>query len=423
MPPCPPLNDIPLSVLIIALAVCLICSAFFSLSETAMMAVNRYRMKTQSRLGVRGARLAEGLLAHTDRLLGVILLGNNLINSASASLAAIITFRLLGENEYALGIGTVAVTFLILVFSEATPKILAAAYPEAVAFKVSYLLKPLTWLFYPAIWFVNLFVHGLLWLMRLKPTHSDNPNLSPEELRILVLESGSFIEKKHHSILVNLFELDNITVDDVMTPRNQIEAINIDLPADELRKQLATCHHTRMPVFRDTPDNVLGFVHVRKVLHTSLEAICSETLLSILREPYFIPAGTPLFTQLQNFQENRRRMGLVVDEYGELQGLVTLEDILEEIIGEFTTQSPTQMRGITPQPDGDYLLEGAMLLRDLNRRLHLNLPTDGPKTLNGLILEYFQDIPEAGTCLRLHGHRLEVVQTVNRSVKVVRLYA
>lgn len=417
------MNDIPLSVLWLALVVCLICSAFFSLSETAMMAVNRYRMKTQSRMGVRGARLAEGLLAHTDRLLGVILLGNNLINSASASLSAIITFRLLGESEYALGLGTIGVTFLILVFSEATPKVLAAAYPEAVAFKVSYVLKPLTWLFYPVIWFVNLFVHGLLWLMRLKPTSSDNANLSPEELRILVLESGSFIEKKHHSILVNLFELDNITVDDVMTPRNQIEAIDIDLPEDELRKRLATSHHTRMPVYRDTPDNVLGFVHVRKVLHTSLDEITAETLQGILREPYYIPAGTPLFTQLQNFQENNRRMGLVVDEYGEMKGLVTLEDILEEIIGEFTTQAPSHMRGITPQPDGSYFIEGGILLRDLNRRLHLHLPTGGPKTLNGLILEYFQDIPEAGTCIRLHGHPLEIVQTVNRSVKVVRLYA
>lgn len=417
------MNDIPLSVLSIALALCLIGSAFFSLSETAMMAVNRYRMKTQARMGVRGARLAEGLLQHTDRLLGVILLGNNLINSASASLAAIITFRLIGESQYALGLGTVGVTFLILVFSEATPKILAAAYPEAVAFRVSYVLRPLTWLFYPVIWFVNLFVHSLLWLMRLKPNSSDNPNLSPEELRILVLEAGSFIEKKHHSILMNLFELDNITVNDVMTPRNQIEAVDIDLPEDELRKQLATSHHTRMPVYRDTPDNVLGFVHVRKVLHTSLDEINSQTLQSILREPYYIPAGTPLFIQLQNFQENQRRMGLVVDEYGELQGLVTLEDILEEIIGEFTTQSPTQMRGITAQSDGSYVIEGSILLRDLNRRLQLNLPTDGPKTLNGLILEYFQDIPESGTCLRLHGHALEIMQTVNRSVKVVRLYA
>lgn len=387
-----------------------------------MMAVNRYRLKSKAKMGHRGAKLAEGLLQHTDRLLGVILLGNNLINSASASLAAIITFRLLGESEYALGLGTIGVTFLILVFSEATPKILAAAYPEAVAFRVSYVLKPLTWFFYPVIWFVNLFVHSLLWMMRLKPSQSDNPNFSPEELRILVLEAGSFIEKKHHSILMNLFELDNITVDDVMTPRPHIEAIDIDLPEDELRKQLATSHHTRMPVYRDRPENVLGFIHVRKVLHMSLEEITSESLLSILREPYYIPSGTPLFTQLQNFQENHRRLGLVVDEYGELQGLVTLEDILEEIIGEFTTQAPSQLRGITHQPDGSFVVEGSALLRDLNRKLHLQFPLDGPKTLNGLILEYFQDIPEAGTCIRLHGHPIEILHTLDRSVKVVRIY-
>lgn len=387
-----------------------------------MMAVNRYRLKSKAKMGHRGAKIAEQLLQHTDRLLGVILLGNNLINSASASLSAIITFRLLGESEYALGIGTIGVTFLILVFSEATPKILAAAYPEAVAFRVSYLLKPLTWLFYPVIWFVNLFVHSLLWLMRLKPTQNENPNFSPEELRILVLEAGSFIEKKHHSILMNLFELDNITVDDVMTPRPHIEAIDIDLPEEELRKQLATSHHTRMPVYRDRPENVLGFIHARKVLHMSLEEITADKLIAILREPYFIPSGTPLFTQLQNFQENHRRIGLVVDEYGELQGLVTLEDILEEIIGEFTTQAPSQLRGITQQNDGSVLVEGSTVLRDLNRKLDLKFPLDGPKTLNGLILEYFQDIPEAGTCIKLHGHPLEILHTLDRSVKVVRIY-
>lgn len=387
-----------------------------------MMAVNRYRLKSKAKMGHRGAKIAEQLLQHTDRLLGVILLGNNLINSASASLSAIITFRLLGESEYALGIGTIGVTFLILVFSEATPKILAAAYPEAVAFRVSYILKPLTWLFYPVIWFVNLFVHSLLWLMRLKPTQDENPNFSPEELRILVLEAGSFIEKKHHSILMNLFELDNITVDDVMTPRPHIESIDIDLPEDELRKRLATSHHTRMPVYRDRPENVLGFIHARKVLHMSLEEITADRLIAILREPYFIPSGTPLFTQLQNFQENHRRIGLVVDEYGELQGLVTLEDILEEIIGEFTTQAPSQLRGITPQNDGSVLVEGSTVLRDLNRKLDLKFPLDGPKTLNGLILEFFQDIPEAGTCIKLHGHPLEIMHTLDRSVKVVKIY-
>lgn len=416
------MDNTPIELLWLGLAVCLVLAGFFSLSETSMMAVNRFRLKSQAADGKRGAILAQKLLAQTDRLLGVILLGNNLINSTSSVLSGVIAAYYLGQNETALALAAVGVTFLILVFAEVTPKVLAAAYPEKIAFKVSFLLTPLLKLFYPAVWFVNLFVQALLWLLRLKPNQSDNPNLSPEELRVLVLEAGSFIEKKHHSILVNLFELDNITVDDVMVPRPHIEAIDIDTPEAELRKQIATCHHTRMPVYQGSPDNVIGFIHARKVLHMSMDELNADSLREILRTPYYIPAGTPLFVQLQHFQENKRRMGLVVDEYGEIKGLVTLEDILEEIIGEFTTHAPSQDSRLMQQEDGNYLIEGGYLLRDLNKKLGLDLPIDGPKTLNGLIIEQLQTIPEAGTTLKINRHVLEVIQVQNHAVKIVKLY-
>ena len=387
-----------------------------------MMAVNRYRLKSLVQQGHRGARLTSELLQKTDKLLGVILLGNNLINSASASLATVITFRLIGNDEVALGIATVSVTFAILVFSEATPKIVAANYSLPIATTASYPLTLLLRLANPIVWFVNLFVSALIKLMRLDKGNEDSAPLSPEELRVLVLEAGHFIDKKHHSILMNLFELQNITVDDVMTPRNQIEAIDINADQDILQEQLATAHHTRIPVYAERIDNILGVIHVRKVLHLAREELSAERIKSIWREPYFIPAGTPLFTQLQQFQEGQRRLGLVVDEYGELMGLVTIEDILEEIIGEFTSASPSQRGNAINKDDAGYLIEGASLLRDLNRKLGCHFPLDGPKTLNGLILEHFQDIPEDATCLEISGHRMEVVQTQDRQVRVVKIY-
>lgn len=388
-----------------------------------MMAVNRYRLKNLVQQGHRGAQLATQLLNNTDKLLGVLLLGNNLINSASASLATVITFRLIGTDELALGIATVTVTFAILVFSEATPKVVAAAYPEKLAVTTSYPLTFLLRIANPAVWFVNLFVKGLLRLMHLnRNSREEATSLSPEELRILVLEAGNFIDKKHHSILLNLFELQNITVDDVMTPRNQIEAVDIHADNEQLVEQLATAHHTRLPVYADRIDNILGVIHVRKVLHLSRDQITADSLKSIWREPYFIPSGTPLFTQLQKFQEGHRRQGLVVDEYGELMGLVTIEDILEEIIGEFTSSSPIHRGQAISQDDTGFLVEGATLLRELNRKLGCRFLLDGPKTLNGLILQYFQDIPEDSTCLEINGHRLEVLQTQDRQVRVVKIY-
>lgn len=417
------MDDIPLSVLVGAFVVLLLLSAFFSTSETSMMAVNRYRLKHLVRDGHRGARLASRLLEKTDRLLGVILLGNNLVNTAVATLGTVITVRLLGSNEIALSVATLSVTFSILIFSEVTPKVIGATYSERIATSVSYVLTPLLRLFYPVVWFVNLFVQALLRLMGLKPLNSSTTQLGMDELRTLVLEAGGFIPEKHQSVLLNIFDLEKSTVDDVMTPRHQIEAIDLNEPMDQIRHQLSTCYHTRLPVYEDTLDNIIGILHVRKVLHvTQNEEFSLEELRKIIRDPYFIPSGTPLFAQIQHFQQNQRRIGLVVDEYGELLGMVSMEDILEEIVGEFTTHSPAQASNFLQQPDGSWVVDGGVLLRDLNRKLGFAFPLSGPKTLNGLILEHLEDIPESGTSLKVCGHPLEILQTQDRAVKTIRIF-
>ena len=389
-----------------------------------MMALNRYRLKHLTLSGHVGARLVSDLLANTDKFLGVVLLGNNVINAASALLVGEIARRYLGDSEFALLIATGAAAFAILVFSEITPKVIGAAYPERIALPASYVLAPLLRITRPVVWFVNLFVQALLKLMWLKPEPgSGEHKLTVEELRTLVLEAG-YIPRKHQSILINLFDLEAITVDDVMVPRSQIEAIDLDAPLEEITQQISTAYHRRLLVYKDQLDEVIGTLRVRNVLNLMQRGeLTKDNLREIVREPYFVPSGTPLFSQLQNFQEHQDRVGLVVDEYGELMGLVTLEDILEEIIGEFTTQSPLQARGYFRQEDGSYLVEGSALLRELNRKLGCRFPLDGPKTLNGLIVEHLRDIPEPNTSLQIAGHRLEIVQTQDRVVKAVRLLA
>jgi Mg2+/Co2+ transporter CorB len=417
------LDEISLHSLLATFVVLLLFSAFFSISETSMMALNRYRLKHLARTGNRGAKLAAQLLSQTDKLLGVVLLGNNLVNTAAASLATVIAFRLLGESELGLAIGTGVAAFFILVFSEITPKVIGASYPERIAFPAAYILAPMLRVFYPLVWFINLFVKALLTLLRLKPqTAGQATMLSLEELRTLVLEGGHFLPPKHQKILLNLFDLQSITVDDLMTPRSQIEALDIDAPPEELKRQISTSNHTRMPVYRGSLDNIIGVLHLRKVLNLGADDIRSEALMQILRPPYYIPAGTPLLAQLQNFQEEEERLGLVVDEYGELMGLITLEDILEEIIGEFTTHSPLHGGGITRQNDGSVLAEGATPLRELNRKLGTHFVLDGPKTLNGLILEHLEDIPEPGTTVKIAGVPIEIVQTQDRAVRSARIF-
>ena len=406
------------------LAGLLFVSACFSASETAMMAINRYRLRHAADTGHRGAMLTQALLDQTDKLLGVILLGNNLVNIAAATLATIISIRLYGDSDVALSVGTLLLTFLILVFSEVTPKVIGASFPERVAYPAGFVLMPMLKLMYPVIWFVNLFVQGLLWIMRIKPPEPGHGSrLGLEELRTIVLESSGMLPREHHRILVNLLDLEDITVDDVMTPRNQIEAIDIEDDPERLRQQISTSHHTRLVVHAGSSDNLLGVLHVRRVLHAlTSEELDPESLKENLEEPYYVPAGTPLFTQLRNFQRGRKRLALVVDEYGELLGLVTLEDLLEEMVGEFTTQAPSDTGYLRREPEGSWLAEGTVSLRHLNRKLGLDFPLDGPKTLNGLLLEQFEDIPEAGVSLKLENVPVEIVQTQDRAVRMARIY-
>ncbi|HMM47060.1 MAG TPA: HlyC/CorC family transporter [Thiobacillaceae bacterium] len=418
------MEGLPTGTLFGLLAGLLFLSACFSASETAMMSINRYRLRHAAETGHRGALLTQRLLNRTDKLLGVILLGNNLVNIAAATLATIISIRLFGESDVALSIVTLLLTFLILVFSEVTPKVLGASYPERLAYPAAYALTPLLKLAYPIVWFVNLFVQGILRMLGIRPPQPGLGNsLGLEELRTIVLESAGVLPGEHQRILINLLELEDITVDDVMTPRSQIEAIDVDDPPGRLRQQIATSHHTRLVVQRGSLDGVLGVLHVRRVLHALAgEALDLETLMQSIEAPYFVPAGTPLFTQLRNFQRGRRRLALVVDEYGELQGLVTLEDLLEEMVGEFTTQAPAGMDYLRPGADGSWIVEGGVLLRHLNRKLGLALPLDGPRTLNGLLLQHFEDIPEAGVSIKLGDVPIEIVQTQDRAVKMARIY-
>ena len=388
------------------------------------MAVNRYRLKSMSKAGHRGARLAERLLARTDKLLSAVLIGNNLANAAAASLVTVIAFRLFGENEYALSLATLTVTFLILVFAEVTPKVLGASYPERVAPAASYLLVPLLKLMQPAIWFINLFVNGLLRLMRLRPPDAATGNvMGTEELRTLLAESGHILPQAHRSILLNLFDLEKIRVDDVMCPRSQMEAIDLQADAKSIYQELITSHHARLPVYEGELNNVIGIVKVRRALaHCADEAIDHDEFREQIKAPYFIPSGTPLLTQLHAFQESRQTFGLVVDEYGDLQGLVTMEDILEEIVGEFAVASPLRSPMASAAEDGSLLVEGSSSIRELNRRLGLELPQDEMRTLNGLILEYLESMPEGGVSLMIAGYPMEVIQVQDRVVKTVRIY-
>ncbi len=418
------MSEIPLTALSIALVVLLALSGFFSLSETAMMASNRFRLRHMAQNGHRGAQVTIALLDRTDKLLGVILLGNNLINSAAATLVSVITIELFGEDRWALGAGTLAITFAILVFSEITPKIIGATHADRLALILGFLLTPLLRLFYPVVWFVNLFASGLLSTLRLSPPPTtDVVQLTPEELHSLVLESAHLIPPKHRSILGNLFDLNVITVEDLMTPRAHIEILDLERPWNEVLDQISTSHHSRLPVCRESLDQLLGVIGVRRLVGDASRGNLSEAaILEQTAEPYYIPAGTAAFSQLAFFQENRQRVGFVVDEYGDILGLVTLEDIIEEIVGKFTTSLPGLENALAWNSEGSVVVEGSRLLRDINRMLDLDLPVDGARTLNGLILEHFQDIPESGVSFKTAGIAIEVLFTEDRSVKTARLF-
>ncbi|MDX1915309.1 MAG: CNNM domain-containing protein [Methylophilus sp.] len=422
------MDNIPIVWQLAILAILLLVSGFFSVAETSLMSLNRYRLRHLVKEGNRGARLASALLAQTDKLLGVILLCNNFANAASATLVTLITVELFGEGEWVLMVGTLAVTFAILVFSEITPKVVAAAYPEKLGILCSYLLYPLLKLLYPVVWFINLFVEGLLKLLRVNVNFSEGAqSLTMDELRSIVTDAGHFLPNKHRTILLNLFDLEKITVDDVMTAHTMAEVIDFDDPIDEILRRISSSHHTRLPIREGDNEEIIGIIHVRKFINQlRLDQqdpdFDKETLRKTMSEPYFIPSGTPLYTQIQQFQEHQERIALVVDEYGEFKGLVTLEDILEEVIGDFTTQSPSRVGTYHQEEDGSWLVDGSSSLRDLNKKLHLNLPLDGPRTLNGLVIEHFEDIPEPNTSFRIGEHTLEIVQTQDRIVKSVKIF-
>ena len=391
------------------------------------MSLNRYRMKHLAKQGHRGARLASILLSKTDKLLGVILLGNTLCIVASSALQVLISHQLFGEGEYVLGLGSILLTFIILVFSEISPKIIAAAHAEKLGFACSYILYPLLWLFNPVVSFVNLFVKGFVRILGIKVNFEETLHaVTTEELRSIVTDAGQYIPKKNRAILLNLFDLEKISVDDVMTAHTMVEVIDFDATIDDILQRISNSHHTRLPVREGDNEEIIGIIHIRKVINQIRahlnDELDKEALREIMDAPYFVPAGTPLYTQIQQFQENQERIALVVDEYGEFKGLVTLEDILEEVIGDFTTQSPSRMGSYRKEADGSWLVDGSSSLRDLNKKLNLSLPLAGPRTLNGLILEHFEDIPEPSTSFKVGEHTLEIIQTHDRIVKSVKIF-
>lgn len=410
-----------LSSQIAALAALLFFSGFFSMSETAMMAANRYRLRHAAKLGDRGARKTLQLLAETDRLLGVILLCNNLVNAAAATLVSVITINLFGEEKWALGAGTLVVTFLILIFAEITPKVVSARHADRLAPWFAYVLSPLLRLLDPVVWFANLFVRALLAPFGFHRNAEHSP-LTREELRSLVLDPSNKFRGKHRSILANLFDLEGITVEDVMTPRGSIEAIDLDTPWETLLGQLATSHHSRLPVYRGDPSNMLGVLHLRRLIAPMhRNQLTPEVLEEVIAPPYYVPASTAAYAQLQFFEDNRQRLGFVVDEYGDILGLVTVEDLVEELVGEFTTATPGPNNRLGWDEKGQVRVEGSRSIRELNRKLGIQLPTNGPNTLNGLILEHFQDIPESGISIKIGNVPIEVLHAQDRVVKMALL--
>ena len=406
------------------LVLLLFTSAFFSVAETSLMSINRYRLRHLVKVGSQGARLASYLLARTDQLLGVILMGNTLAIAASSALSTIVTVNLFGEGEWMLAISTLGISFLVLVFGEISPKVIAANNPEKWALLCSYLLYPLLKLLYPVVWFVNLLVTAFLRLFGIRPNFSEHGHaVSVEELRTIITEAGNYIPKKHRAILLNLFELETITVDDVMIAHTQVEVLDFDSPFEMILQQITKSQHTRLPIRKGANEEIVGVIHIRKVINQLRNGeIDMESLNEIIEPPYFIPSGTSLYAQMQHFQEHSQRMALVVDEYGELKGLLTLEDILEEVIGDFKTQSPLRNGRYRQEASGSWLVDGTVNLRELNKKLNLSLPVDGPRTLNGLILEHFEDIPEANTSLRIANVTIEILQTQDKVVKSVRIY-
>ena len=412
-------GDIPLAGLFGLLVALLLLSAFFSGSETALMSLNRYQLRHKAREGHRGARIAEKLLQRPDRLIGLILLGNNLVNFSAASLVAITAEKIGGEP--AVAIGTFLLTFIVLVFAEAAPKTWAALHPQRIAFPASLIYYPLLKITYPLVWLINVIANGVLWIIGVRAGDSALDALTREELRTIVHEAGGRISNRYRQMLISILDLEKVTVDDVMVPHNEIIGIDLDDEPGEIEKIITESQHTRLPVFRDSIDNVVGILHMRRLANLAHLSFDKSALTRLVDEPYFVPEGTPLSTQLVQFQRRRQRIALVVDEYGDIQGIITLEDILEEIVGEFTTDPADTDEDVVRETSDTFLVDGAANIRELNRSQDWHLPTDGPKTLNGLILEMLETIPDPTTCLKISGYPIEIIETDDTRIRKVRV--
>jgi Mg2+/Co2+ transporter CorB len=416
------LDNIPLSVLFLSLFFLLLLSAFFSGSETGLMTLNRYRLRhlAEDRQHA-GARRAQDLLKRPDRLIGLILLGNNFVNVLASMLTTLIALRIAGEAGMAVAAGLL--TLVILIFSEVTPKTLAALHPERIAFPAASIYIPLLKLFYPLVWVVNVIANALLRRLGVSPEEGASNALSQEELRTVVMEAGAMIPKRHQEMLLNLIDLEKVTVEDIMVPRNEIAGIDIADDWNMISRTLSESQHTRLPLYRESIDHVIGILHMRDVLPLLYrDELDHEGLERVARDLLFIPENTSLNRQLLNFQREKRRTGFVVDEYGDIQGLVTVADILEEIVGEFTSDPAAHFEDIMPQDDGTWLVDGSINIRTLNSALGMDLSTDGPKTLNGLITEYLEMIPETGTSLLLGRNPVDIMQVKDNMVKTARIH-
>ncbi|MDM4772141.1 HlyC/CorC family transporter [Solimonas sp. SE-A11] len=399
----------------------LLLSAFFSGSETGLMTMNRYRLRTRAKKGERSARLAQSLLERPDRLIGTILLGNNFVNTLAASIATLIGLRLF-PGETGIAVATGAVTLLLLIFGEVTPKTLSAIHPERLGLPAAYVLWPLQRLLFPLVWLVNLIGNNLLRLLGVSPEEAAQHSLSAEELRTVVAEAGAMIPHRHQKMLLSILDLEKETVEDIMVPRNEITGIDISEPWEQVRAAIVDSQHTRLPVFDGSIDNLRGVIHLRRVVRLAAENnLDPHSLVGLASEPYFIPEGTPLNQQLLNFQNQKRRIGFVVDEYGDIQGLVTLEDILEEVVGEFTSDPATRIKNVYADPDGCYRVNGSVTIRSLNKNLGWKLPLDGPKTVNGLVLEKLETMPQAGRRITIKGYEFEITETRANAVKSARV--
>ncbi|MGJ0489926.1 HlyC/CorC family transporter [Methylobacter sp.] len=411
------MNDMPLSMLFGILALMLILSAFFSGSETSLMTLNRYRLKHLVKLKHSGAIKAHNLLQRPDHLISLILLGNNFVNVAASSLTTVIAIRLYGESESSIAIAAGILTIVILIFSEVAPKTLAAIKPEILAFPAAWVFIPLLKLFYPIVWAVNLITGQLLSLVGINVKKHSHDMLNKEELKSIVTEAESLMPSRYQKMLLGILDLESATVEDIMTPRNEIVGIDLELPIEEIIRQIKTSPHTRLPVYKKSIDRVIGFLHLRKILMVvNNEDFDKQTIINQLIKPSFIPESTPVHKQIHRFKTEKIRIGLVVDEYGDVEGLVTLDDLLQEIVGELITDDVT----VRKQNDGSFLVDANITVRELNRVTQWSLPTEGPKTLNGLILEFMETIPEPGTSIKLHGYPLEILKRDENTVKLVK---